>query len=137
MGNWLTFCLGILLIACAMLARRFAVGLTNRTAVSPWYGRTWLIGNGLFLLCFGASGLLSSTASVGVFGRPGLWSRTQNIFFALFGIYNGVVLAIVGSIASHYFVGQKDWKWCCFSLALVAAGAMLGYGGILSLVTGR
>jgi hypothetical protein len=138
LGNFLALSFGILLIAGGIFGRRFTVGLSSRTTVSPWYGRTWLIGNGLFLLAAGGAGLQSGVhPHTSFLGRPEFWSKAQGIFFAVFESYNGVVVAVVGLIATVYFFRKHDWKWFWLSLAFIAGGSIFGYDGVWSLIRGR
>jgi hypothetical protein len=138
LGNFLALSFGILLIAGGIFGRRFTVGLSGRTTVSPWYGRTWLIGNGLFLLAAGGAGLVRVVhPQTSLLGGPEFWNKAQGIFFAVFESYNGVVVAVVGLIASVYFFRKHDWKWFWLSLAFIAGGSLFGYDGVWSLIKGR
>jgi hypothetical protein len=138
LGNFLALSVGVLLIAGGIFGRRFTLGLSGKTTVSPWYGRAWLIGNGLFLLAAGGAGFLPVVdAQTSFLGRPEFWSKAQGIFFAVFESYNGVVVAVVGLLASVYFFRKHDWKWFWLSLAFIAGGSIFGYDGVWSLVKGR
>lgn len=138
LGNLLALSFGILFMVGGVFGRRFTVGLSGKTTASPWYGRTWLIGNGLFLLAAGGAGLLRVVDPQASFlGRPEFWNKAQGIFFAVFESYNGAVVAIVGLIASVYFFRKHDWKlfWLC--LAFIAGGSIFGYDGVWTLIKGR
>jgi hypothetical protein len=138
LGNFLVLSFGILLIAGGIFGRRFTLGLAGRTPVSPWYGRTWLIGNGLFLLAAGGACLVRVVfPQTSLLGGPEFWNKTQGIFFAVFESYNGMVVAVVGLIASLYFFRKHDWKWFWLSLAFIAGGSIFGYDGVWSLIGGR
>jgi hypothetical protein len=130
---------GILLIALGVFGQRFTVGLSGRTRVSPWYGRTWLIGNGFFLLVAGASGLLYSThAQSLMIGRvaPGFWERGKQLFYGVIESYNGLGMAAFGLIASVYFFREQKWVWFALGLAFATACALMGYDGVRTLVRG-
>jgi hypothetical protein len=122
-----------------VFGRRFTVGLSGKTTASPWYGRMWLIGNGLFLLAAaGGAGMLRVVhPQTSFLGLPEFWNKAQGIFFAVFESYNGVVVASVGPIASLYFFRKNDWKWFWLCLAFIAGGSIFGYDGVWSLIKGR
>jgi len=138
LGNLLALSFGILFIVGGVLGRRFTVGLSGKTTASPWYGRGWLIGNGLFLLAAGGVGLLRVVhPQTSLLERPEFWNKAQGIFFAVFESYNGVVVAVVGLVASVYFFRKQEWKlfWLC--LAFIAGGSIFGYDGVWTLIKGR
>ncbi len=138
LGNFLALLVGILLVTGGIFGRRFALGLSGKTTVSPWYGRAWLTGNGLFLLAAGGTGfLLVVHPQTSFLGRPEFWSKAQDIFFAVFESYNGLVVAVVALTASVYFFRKRDWKWFWLSLAFIAGGSIFGYDGVWSLTRGR
>ena len=118
--------------------RRFTVGLSGRTTAFPWYGRTWLIGNGLFLGAAWAVGLLQVVYPHTSFSwHLEFWNGAQAIFLAVFESYNGVSAVIIGLIASMYFFKKRDWKWFWLCVALIAGGSIFGYDGVWSLIKGR
>lgn len=128
---------GILLLAGGIFGQRFTIGLTGRASTTQWYGRAWLIGNGLFLLGIGGAGLVRGVyPGISVSEQPEYWNRAQGIFFAAFKSYNGIGLAIGGLVASTYSFRARDWKWFWLALAFIAGGAIFAYDGIWSLMKG-
>jgi hypothetical protein len=108
LGNFLALSFGILLIAEGIFGRRFTVGLSGTTTASPWYGRTWLIGSGLFLLAAGGASLVRVVHShTSLLEGPEFWNNAQGRFYAVFEKYNAVVAAVVGLIASVYLFSES------------------------------
>jgi hypothetical protein len=70
-------------------------------------------------------------------GGPEFWNKAQGSFFALFETYNGMVVAVVGLIASVYFFRKHDWKLFWLSLAFIAGGSIFAYDGVWSLIRRR
>ena len=137
LGYFLASSFGILLIAGAIFGRRFTVGLSARTATSRSYGRIWLVGNGLFLLAAGGTGLILTANPQSRLARhPEFWNNPQRVFFAIFESYNGLAMAIVGLVASVHFFRNHDWKLLGVSLAIMTGGSIFAYDGVWGLIKG-
>ena len=137
LGNLLALSLGLLLIAGGIFGRRFTVGLSGKIKAFPWYGRAWLIGNGLFLLAAGGTGIVRVLYPQSpLLEHAAFFNKAQCNSYAIFESYNGIGLAIGGLIGAVYFFRKQDWKSFWLSLAFIVGGAIFGYDGIWSLFKG-
>ncbi len=138
LGSVLALTFGLLLVAGGIFGRRFTVGLSARTRVSPWYGRTWLIGGGLLAIFAGASGLVQATGPKSEFLAHigSLGSKAECVFYAAFEAYNGIGLMIVGLVLSTNYFGKRDWKLFWLFTAFVVGGSIFGYDGLWTLIKG-
>lgn len=130
MENLLPLLFGTLLIAAGTFGHRFSIGLHGKVIVPAWYGRSWLIGNGVFLVAAATARLLRFSAYTFFLADENLWKKAQCFFLSLFETYNGVGLSIIGIIGSVAFFKKREWRFFWLALVIAIAGEPFAYEGI-------
>jgi hypothetical protein len=115
--------LGTVLITMAIIADRFKVGLTTRTYVSAWQGRTSLLLLGTALLMVGLAHVLHWSNEV-------MWQRVFDGISNGYEIFTGGVVMLLGAVFAVAGKGKapKAARW----IAAVAsvAGAIFLFDGL-------
>jgi hypothetical protein len=134
--NVLPLTLGFVFITGGILGKRFSTGLTGGRPAPAWYGRTWLIGFGTFLVGGAIARILRDAPYHTFLVDEKFWSNSQRLFFAVFEAFNGVGLMIGGVIYSVHYFKTREWKPFWMSVAAAIAGEPFAYEGIRTLIFG-
>jgi hypothetical protein len=114
---------GAFLIAMAIVADRFYVGLGARVQVSGWQGRTWLLLLSIPLFMVGLASVLHwSTVAV--------WQRALDNTWNAFELFNGVLMMLLGAVFAVAGRGKVPTQFRWIALAVSTGGAIFAFDAV-------
>lgn len=119
--------LGVFLITLAIVADRFKVGLTTRTYVSAWQGRTSLLLFAAALLMFGLAHMLQ-------WSNQGMWQRAFDSIWNGYEVFVGAGMALLGGVFAIAGKSKAPAQARWIAVAASVAGAIFLFDGLTKIM---